>query len=70
MTEGWRLPDRGKVGMACLIFAESAIFTIFVVAYLFYGNVALGGVMALAMILNLMLAAAPATTTPIRRRRH
>src|SRR3954469_16283161 len=28
-----------------------------VVAYLFYGNVALGGVMALAMILNLMLAA-------------
>src|SRR6516165_2074525 len=35
----WKLPYRGKVGMACLIFAESAIFTIFVVAYLFYvGN--------------------------------
>ena len=32
----WRLPYRGKVGMACLIIAESAIFTIFVVAYLFY----------------------------------
>jgi cytochrome c oxidase subunit III len=32
----WRLPCRGKVGMACLIIAESAIFTIFVVAYLFY----------------------------------
>jgi cytochrome c oxidase subunit III len=32
----WVLPDRGKVGMACLIIAESAIFTIFVVAYLFY----------------------------------
>jgi cytochrome c oxidase subunit 3/cytochrome o ubiquinol oxidase subunit 3 len=32
----WVLPDRGKVGMACLITAESAIFTIFVVAYLFY----------------------------------
>src|SRR5262249_29070755 len=32
----WSLPYRGKVGMACLIFAESAIFTIFVVAYLFY----------------------------------
>jgi cytochrome c oxidase subunit 3 len=30
------LPYRGKVAMACLIFAESAIFTIFVVAYLFY----------------------------------
>ena len=32
----WKLPYRGKVGMGCLIFAESAIFTIFVVAYLFY----------------------------------
>jgi cytochrome c oxidase subunit III len=32
----WRLPYRSKVGMACLIIAESAIFTIFVVAYLFY----------------------------------
>src|SRR5712691_10655549 len=32
----WKLPYSGKVGMACLIFAESAIFTIFVVAYLFY----------------------------------
>src|SRR5215831_7460622 len=32
----WMLPYRGKVGMTCLIFAESAIFTIFVVAYLFY----------------------------------
>src|SRR5580693_3591599 len=30
------LPYRGKVAMACLIIAESAIFTIFVVAYLFY----------------------------------
>jgi cytochrome c oxidase subunit 3/cytochrome o ubiquinol oxidase subunit 3 len=27
---------RGRVGMCCLIAAESAIFTIFVVAYLFY----------------------------------
>jgi cytochrome c oxidase subunit 3/cytochrome o ubiquinol oxidase subunit 3 len=32
----WNLPYRGKVAMACLILAESAIFTIFVVAYLFY----------------------------------
>jgi cytochrome c oxidase subunit III len=32
----WVLPDRGKVAMAGLIIAESAIFTIFVVAYLFY----------------------------------
>ena len=32
----WRLPSRGLVGMYCLIAAEAAIFTIFVVAYLFY----------------------------------
>jgi cytochrome c oxidase subunit III len=32
----WKLPSRGKVAMAGLIIAESAIFTIFVVAYLFY----------------------------------
>jgi len=32
----WILPYRGKVAMACLIVAESAIFTIFVVAYLYY----------------------------------
>jgi cytochrome c oxidase subunit III len=33
---GWKLPSRGQVGMLCLIAAESAIFTIFVIAYLFY----------------------------------
>jgi len=32
----WSLPDRGRVGMYGLIAAEAAIFTIFVVAYLFY----------------------------------
>ncbi|MGA2113146.1 MAG: heme-copper oxidase subunit III [Bryobacteraceae bacterium] len=32
----WRLPARGPVAMYCLIAAESAIFTIFVVAYIFY----------------------------------
>src|ERR1700677_515876 len=35
-AETWDLPSRGKVAMAGLIIAESAIFTIFVVAYLFY----------------------------------
>ena len=34
----WKLPYKGKVGMAGLIIAESAIFTIFVVAYLFYAG--------------------------------
>src|SRR5215475_7320847 len=41
--EAWKLPYRGKVGMACLIFGESAIFTIFVVAYLFYVGKSLTG---------------------------
>jgi cytochrome c oxidase subunit 3/cytochrome o ubiquinol oxidase subunit 3 len=39
----WTLPYRGTVGMACLIFAESAIFTIFVVAYLYYVGKSLTG---------------------------
>ena len=39
----WKLPDRGKVAMAALIIAESAIFTIFVVAYLFYLGKSLSG---------------------------
>jgi magnesium transporter len=38
-------------------------------AYLFYGNVALGGVMALAMLLNLMLAAAMGVAIPWMRAR-
>jgi cytochrome c oxidase subunit III len=42
-TESWRLPYRGRVGMECLIIAESAIFTIFVVAYLFYAGKSLSG---------------------------
>jgi cytochrome c oxidase subunit III len=32
----WTLPSRGTVAMASLITAESSIFTIFVVAYLYY----------------------------------
>src|SRR5271154_4817500 len=42
-SAGWSLPYKGKVGMACLIIAESAIFTIFVVAYLFYEGKSLSG---------------------------
>jgi cytochrome c oxidase subunit 3 len=32
----WHLPSRGRVGMFSLILAESAIFVIFVVAYVYY----------------------------------
>src|SRR5262245_51251380 len=41
--EGWNRPYRGTVGMASLIIAESAIFTIFVVAYLYYVGKSLTG---------------------------
>ncbi|MGB6692056.1 MAG: cytochrome c oxidase subunit 3 [Terracidiphilus sp.] len=39
----WKLPYRGSVGMACLIVAESAIFIIFIVAYIFYIGKSLSG---------------------------
>jgi cytochrome c oxidase subunit III len=39
----WVLPNRGIVGMACLIMAESAIFLIFVVAYIYYIGKSLSG---------------------------
>jgi cytochrome c oxidase subunit 3/cytochrome o ubiquinol oxidase subunit 3 len=39
----WVLPYRGVVGMACLIVAESAIFLIFVVAYIYYIGKSLSG---------------------------
>ena len=45
MPAQWRLPYRGTVGMACLIIAEAAIFTIFVVAYLYYVGKSLSGPM-------------------------
>ncbi len=39
----WKLPSRGIVGMTCLILAESAIFLIFVVAYIYYIGKSLSG---------------------------
>jgi len=39
----WTLPSKGRVGMFSLITAESAIFTIFVVAYIFYIGRSLSG---------------------------
>ena len=41
----WELPTRGRVGMLSLIAAESAIFVIFVVAYLYYIGKSLTGPM-------------------------
>jgi cytochrome c oxidase subunit 3 len=39
----WNLPARGAVAMYCLIAAEAAIFTIFLVAYIFYIGKSLTG---------------------------
>jgi cytochrome c oxidase subunit 3/cytochrome o ubiquinol oxidase subunit 3 len=42
-TPAWAVPSRGRVGMVSLICAEAAMFTIFVVAYLFYAGKSLTG---------------------------
>jgi len=39
----WVLPSRGIVGMLCLILAESAIFIIFVIAYIYYIGKSISG---------------------------
>src|SRR5580698_3093128 len=42
-TVEWRLPGKGQAGMTALIAGESAIFTIFVVAYVFYIGKSISG---------------------------
>lgn len=66
--ERWELPARGPVGMACLIIAEAAIFTIFVVAYLFYlGKSATGpqpkDVLEFPLLMSIALFSSSATIT-------
>jgi cytochrome c oxidase subunit 3/cytochrome o ubiquinol oxidase subunit 3 len=41
--QSWILPSRGVVGILCLIAAESAVFIIFVVAYIFYFGKSISG---------------------------
>ncbi len=41
--ETWTLPYRGRVGILCLILTESAFFSIFVAAYIFYIGKSLSG---------------------------
>ena len=64
---GWT-PSKGVVGMACLIIAESAIFTIFVVAYLYYLGKDLNGptprqVLELPILNSICLLSSSATVT-------
>ena len=62
----WELPERGPLGMICLIVAEAAIFLIFVVAYVFYlGKSATGpqpkDVLDLPIFLTICLLSSSAT---------
>jgi len=64
---GWS-PSKGVVGMTCLIIAESAIFTIFVVAYLYYLGKDLTGptprqVLELPILNSICLLSSSATIT-------
>lgn len=43
LEQDWKLPDRGTVGIIFLIITESALFAIFVVAYLVYAGKSLTG---------------------------
>ena len=64
----WKQLLKKEIGVALL---NGAVWGLLlgVVAYLFYGNVALGGVMALAMMLNLILAAVMGVAIPWLRAR-
>ncbi len=64
---GW-MPPKGVVGMSCLIIAESAIFSIFVVAYLYYLGKDLSGptprqVLDLPILNSVCLLSSSATIT-------
>ena len=67
-TGAWKLPYKGRVGMVCLIIAESAIFTIFVAAYLYYIGKSLNGptpreVLELPILNSICLLSSSATIT-------
>jgi cytochrome c oxidase subunit 3/cytochrome o ubiquinol oxidase subunit 3 len=67
-AEASSLPSKGVVGMTCLIIAESAIFTIFVVAYLYYLGKDLTGpsprqVLELPILNSICLLSSSATIT-------
>jgi cytochrome c oxidase subunit III len=67
-TSASPMPSKGTVGMICLIIAESAIFIIFVVAYLFYLGKSLSGpapkdVLELPILNSICLLASSVTIT-------
>lgn len=67
-ADDWKLPNRGRVGMLCLILTESAFFAIFVVAHLFYRGKNLNGpfateVLEMPYLASLCLFVSSATIT-------
>ena len=75
-TEPWVLPSKGRVGMLCLIVAESAVFVIFVVAYLYYLGQSLSGplpadVLELPIFISIcLLASSPTISAAVRALEH
>jgi len=43
ISQDWQLPDRGSIGIAMLIFSESVLFLMFVVAYVVYNGQSIAG---------------------------
>jgi cytochrome c oxidase subunit 3/cytochrome o ubiquinol oxidase subunit 3 len=75
LEKTWQLPDRGKVGVAFLIVTESALFTIFVVAYLVYIGRSISGpqpkdVLELPIISSICLLSSSATIVVAERALH
>ena len=75
-AEPWVLPSKGRVGMLCLIVAESAVFVIFVVAYLYYLGQNLSGplpgdVLELPIFISIcLLASSPTISAAVRALEH
>ena len=74
-TEPWVLPSKGRVGMICLIVAESAVFVIFIVAYLYYAGQSLTGplpdVLELPIFISIcLLASSPTISAAVRALEH
>jgi cytochrome c oxidase subunit III len=75
LEQHWQLPDRGKVGIAFLIITESALFSIFVVAYLVYIGKSTSGpqpkdVLELPILSSLCLFSSSATIVIAERALH
>jgi cytochrome c oxidase subunit 3 len=73
--KSWTLPDRGKVGILFLIVTESALFTIFVVAYLVYIGKSVSGpqpkdVLELPILSSICLLSSSATIVFAERALH